>query len=495
MLLRDLLRSLPEMRMTEPADDVDIADIAYDSRLVQPGWLFVAVPKVGGDAWSGGYEHIGEALHRGAAAVVAQVQYDGASVPIAIVPDARGALADLAGEFFGHPSRRLHVFAVTGTDGKTTTTHLLEQILSAGGFSTGLIGTVEIAYGGNRTFNADRMTTPESLDLQRLLRAMAEAGVTHVALEASSHALVLNRLRGMRLAACAVTNITADHIEFHGTWDAYFGAKASLFSDVGRGSPAILNRDDPSFQGLARLATGRLISYGFEQSARVRAMNVAQANWSTRCTFVADDASCDVTVPLPGRFNVSNALGAAGLALAAGLPLEAIAGGISGARPPLGRMQRVVAGQDFDILVDYAHTPHAFRSVLSDLRSRAHAGSQVIAVFGAAGNRDRGKRPMLAQIAREYADFFIITNEDPFGERPDAIISEVASGVPSDEEGVRFVVEPDRHRAIEKAIRRARSGDVVAILGKGHEQSIVANGNKEAWNDSRVVRQILETAR
>jgi UDP-N-acetylmuramoyl-L-alanyl-D-glutamate--2,6-diaminopimelate ligase len=491
MRLVDLLLSIPQAQLVG-SGEVDVIDVAYDSRRVHPGTLFIAVPAVGGDAASGGYAFVAEAIRRGAVAILTQVPDPQSGVPAVLVPDARTALADVAATFFRHPSRELQVFAVTGTDGKTTTTYFLESVFRYVGLSTGLIGTVEIKVGNRRRFNADRMTTPESLDLQRILRTMADEGVTHVALEASSHALALQRLRGTAVAAAAVTNITADHIEFHGSPEAYFRAKSSLFTDVAAGRPAVLNADDAGFARLSRLATGSVISYGLG-SARVRATDLSPSRWSTHFTLELDRATRQVDLPLPGRFNVSNALAAAGLALAAGLPPDTIAGGISHADAPPGRMQRVATDRGVDVVVDYAHTPHAFRSVLSELRLRAQGGRRVIAVFGAAGGRDHDKRPLFAQIAREYADYFIVTNEDPCGEQPEAIIAEVAAGAPHGEEGTRFERESDRGRAIERAIGLARPGDVVVILGKGHEQSIVANARKESWNDVRAARAILES--
>lgn len=493
MLLRHLLRALPEAHLTG-AGDVEIVDIAYDSRRVLRGSLFVAVPTVGGDARSGGYLHVDEAVDRGAVAVVTQVPGVPARVPVATVANARIALSALASAFFEDPSSYLRVFAVTGTDGKTTTTYLLDGIFTSTGFTTGIIGTVATKIGDKRAFNAGRMTTPESLDLQRLLRSMVDAGVTHVAVEASSHALALGRLVSTRVVACAVTNITGDHVEFHGSWDAYVAAKASLISDIGRGVPSVLNMDDPSYDRLAALATGGIVSYGLDPRAKIRATRIQPGRWSTSFTLSIGGDRAPVTLPIPGSFNVSNAMAAAGLAHAAGIPPEAIARGLSTAQPPPGRMQRVAAGQDFDVLVDYAHTPNAFRSVLADLRLRSGNG-RVIAVFGAAGDRDRSKRPLFAKIARDYADYFIITNEDPFGEDAARIISEVASGADSTEEGLRFEREPDRRRAIERAIALARKGDTIVILGKGHEQSIVVNAEREIWNDGLVARELLEAAR
>jgi len=408
------------------------------------------------------------------------------------VPDARKALADVSAEFFRRPSERLRLYAVTGTDGKTTTTYLLEQVFAAAGYRTGLIGTIEIKIGEERCRNLDRMTTPESLDVQRLLRSMVDAGVSHVVMEASSHALALERLRGCEFTAAGLTNIASDHIEFHGSWEAYFQAKARLFTELARGRPAVLNWDDEHARQLASMLSGPLVSYGRSAEAQVRAVNIETGRDRSRCQVQAGDQRASLTVPLPGVFNVSNALAATGLALTEGLPLTVIADGLRRAQPPPGRMERVMAGQAFDIIVDYAHTAQAFRSVLGAVRERTPSPGRVIAVFGATGDRDRAKRPVLAQIAREYVDFFIITNEDPYREHPDAIIAEVASGVPCEEEGIRFRCEQDRERAIQEAVCRAGPGDTVIILGKGHEQSMVVNGRKEPWSDVAAARRALE---
>jgi UDP-N-acetylmuramoyl-L-alanyl-D-glutamate--2,6-diaminopimelate ligase len=488
MQLRRLLSAVPGASVRAD-EDVHISDITYDSRRVAPGSLFVAIPTVGGAPDSGGARFVAEAVSRGAAAVVTAVDLEPAAVPVIRVPDARAALADLAAEFFGHPSRRLQVFAVTGTDGKTTTTYLLDQILSAAGHKTGLIGTVEIKIGERREPNLDRMTTPESLDLQRLLAEMAEAGVTHVSLEASSHALALDRLRGCLLAACAVTNITGDHVEFHGSWDAYLAAKTRLFTDLERTGPAVLNRDDASFAHLAQVVSGPMLTYGVEWAADLSADVLSESEDGTRFEMRANGKRALVQLPLPGRFNVSNALAAAALGLSSGVELEVVAAALCEAKAPPGRLQRVDEGQPFHVLVDYAHTINAFRSVLAELRRQT--SGRLIAVFGAAGNRDRAKRPYLAQLALEYTDFFVITNEDPFGEDASAIIAQIASGVPAEEMGSRCERENDRGRAIARAIARAEPGDTVIILGKGHERSIVANGQKEPWNDVEAARKAL----
>jgi UDP-N-acetylmuramoyl-L-alanyl-D-glutamate--2,6-diaminopimelate ligase len=489
--LQRLLEAIPVTETNAPAD-LEIWDIAYDSRQVRPRTLFVAVPSVGGAPDSGGHHYLDRVASAGATVAVIQGGNPPATLPFVRTPDSRAALGDLAAQFFVHPSRQLHLFAVTGTDGKTTTTYLLEQLFAHAGLNTGLIGTVETKIGPERRANPDRMTTPESLDVQRTLREMLDAGVTHAAIEASSHALALDRLRGCRFSACAVTNITADHIEFHGSWEAYFQSKTRLFAELAAGRPAVLNRDDPSFDRLHQLVTGPLITYGLTPEADLRAIDLRPGATGTSCTIVYGNDARPALIPMPGAFNVSNALAAVGLALHADQPLGELARNLQRVHPPRGRLQRVDAGQPFDVFVDYAHTPHAFRSVLAAIRAERAAGRQLIAVFGAAGNRDRAKRPLIARIAREFVDYLYITNEDPFNEDPATIIDEIAAGLPPADEGPRYRREPDRGRAIACAIARARPGDAVLILGKGHEESIAVGQRKEPWNDVAAARRAIE---
>jgi UDP-N-acetylmuramoyl-L-alanyl-D-glutamate--2,6-diaminopimelate ligase len=489
VLLRRLLNALPEARTAGPVD-IDIRSIAHDSRAVDAGTLFVAMPPVGGPRNQGIQDHVSDAIHRGASAIVTGIPVETGGVTTVSVSDPRAALADLAAQFYGHPSRKLHLYAVTGTDGKTTTSFLLEQILAAAGHVTGLLGTVETKIGEQRERNLDRMTTPEALEVQRLLRQMVDAGVTHAVMEASSHALALDRLRACTFAACALTNITADHVEFHGSWEAYFAAKAKLFSELAPQSPAILNHDDAHIERWLTVPSGPIVTYGLGEPSDIRAVEIDAMPAATAFTIETSGQRVRTRIALPGIFNVSNALAATGLALAAGITLPAIASGLEAASAPPGRMERVDLGQNFAVIVDYAHTEHAFRSVLSTLRER-DPGGRLIAVFGATGNRDRGKRPNLGRIARDYTDYFIITNEDPYGEQPDAIITEVASGLPREEEGTRYVREADRGDAIRQAVEAAGPGDTVIILGKGHEQSIVVEGRKVPWSDVAAVRQAI----
>jgi UDP-N-acetylmuramoyl-L-alanyl-D-glutamate--2,6-diaminopimelate ligase len=491
MLLSALLQALPEARMH--GEDVEIDDITYDSRLVHPGALFLAVPTVNGPDDSGGFLVVADAVSSGAVAVVAQrpLRIDG--ITTVIVPDARRAMADIAAQFFGNPGRELAVFGVTGTDGKTTTTYLLNSILTRAGAVTGLIGTVETRIAGQRLDNIDRMTTPEAPDIQRLLRRMVDAGVTHVSLEASSHALALDRLRGVPFAATALTNITGDHVEFHGSFDAYVAAKLRLFSELASTCPAVVNRDDPHFGLIASRHPGPVLSYGFTPQASYR-IHLRTSDWDgSTFDLVSNDQHLALSLPLPGRFNVSNATAASLLATTAGVDWHTVARGLATAEQPPGRLQQLTDGAPFRIVIDYAHTPNAFRSLLTELRERTPG--RLIAVFGATGNRDRAKRPILGATAGELADFFIITNEDPFSEDPDQIINEVASGAPLGVEGAQFVRIHDRGDAIQCAIDRAMPGDTVVITGKGHEHTIVSGGRKQPWNDADAVRAIMANRR
>jgi UDP-N-acetylmuramoyl-L-alanyl-D-glutamate--2,6-diaminopimelate ligase len=315
---------------------------------------------------------------------------------------------------------------------------------------------------------------------------MADAGVTHVPLEASSHALALQRLRSCRFEAVGLTNITGDHVEFHGSWDAYIAAKLTLFTDVARGRPAVLNGEDGSYDRFVEAVQGPVLSYStVATDADIRASHISSRSDGNDFVLTWGGRSVPVSLPLPGRFNVSNALLATGLALAANIPLETIARALSQASPPPGRQERVNTGRAFDVLIDYAHTPHAFRSILS--AARGFTPGRLIAVFGAAGNRDRAKRPALARIAAQYADLVYVTNEDPFGEDPESIIDEILSGAPRQEIGKLFIREPDRGAAIRAAVSQGREGDTIVILGKGHERNIVVNGHMEAWSDAEAV--------
>lgn len=469
--------------------DPEIVDVTHDSRQVRSGWLFVAVHGETQD----GHDFVPSAMERGAAAIVAEHPVS-ATATVVVVPNSRLALADLAAAVHEFPSRRLPVLGVTGTDGKTTTCYLLASILVTAGYRVGLSTTVETRVGGRSEFNPNRMTTPDAATVQRLLAMMVAAGDDYAVLESSSHALAQDRLRGVEYRGAALTNIARDHLDYHGSREAYVAAKARLFAMV-KPTPEphiALNRDDASFDEILPKVELPFLSYGTHQDADVRAEDVACGRHGSEFTLRAPMGFERVALPLPGAFNVHNAVAAASLALAEGLHLDVVARGLEDAELPPGRLQRVDAGQDFTVYVDYAHTEQAFERVLTLLRDMAHgAGSRLIAVFGAAGSRDRAKRPRFGQIAGNLADCFVITNEDPFGEPAEDIALEIAQGAPAGTRGSQWTLEIDRRRAIEHALLRARRGDIVVITGKGHERSIMTGNVAQPWSDVDVARDIL----
>ncbi|MEX2645715.1 MAG: UDP-N-acetylmuramoyl-L-alanyl-D-glutamate--2,6-diaminopimelate ligase [Gaiellaceae bacterium] len=454
----DLERVIAALAHTEVANraPVEVRDLAYDARAVVPGTLFFCVPGSRAD----GHEFAGVAVERGAVALVVEHPVD-APVPQLVVPSARAAMAVVADEFFGHPSEELEVAGVTGTNGKTTTAHLLHAILSAAGRRPGLLGTVEARVGG-RPRVLER-TTPEAIDLQRLFREMLDAGDRSCAMEASSHASELHRLDRVRFRVLVFTNLSQDHLDFHGTMERYFAAKRRLFDGV----PAVVNADDPWGRRLLDELGGEGLTFGFSEDAEV-----------------GPGALAGVELRLRGRFNVLNALGAAAAAQVLGIDPDAVRAGIEAVEGVPGRFEEVSEGQPFTVLVDYAHTPDSLETVLREARGLAEG--RVLCVFGAGGDRDREKRPLMGRVAGELADLAVVTSDNPRSEDPDAIIAEILAGAARE-----LVVEPDRRAAIEAAVEAARPGDVVVVAGKGHEQGQEAGGIVLPFDDREVAREAL----
>jgi UDP-N-acetylmuramoyl-L-alanyl-D-glutamate--2,6-diaminopimelate ligase len=452
---------------------VGIRELAYDARALGPDALFFCVPGSRAD----GHEFARDAVDRGAVALVVERPLD-VPVPQLVVADARAAMAVAAAEFFGHPSRELLVAGVTGTNGKTTTSFLLYSILEAAGLRPGLLGNVERRVGGERRPAA--LNTPEAIDLQRTLREMLDAGNRSVAMEASSHGSELRRLDGVRFASLAFTNLSQDHLDLHGTMERYFAAKRRLFVEGDR-PPAAVNVGDDYGRRLAdELRGGELLTFGLADDADVRAERLEVGADGSR--FRA--AGIDLRVRLRGRFNVENVLGAVASARLLGIGDEAIAAGVEALEGVPGRFEPVDEGQPFVVLVDYSHKPGALAGILRE--ARALARERVICVFGAGGDRDRGKRPEMGRIASEGADVVIVTSDNPRGEDPDAIIAEILAGVTRDVD-----VLPDRREAIERALDQARPGDVVVIAGKGDEQGQEIAGRVLPFDDRDVARETL----
>jgi UDP-N-acetylmuramoyl-L-alanyl-D-glutamate--2,6-diaminopimelate ligase len=473
--LERVIAALAPAAVANPAR-VEIRELAYDSRAVVPGTLFFCVRGERAD----GHVFAGEAIERGAVALVVEQELDH-PVPQLVVTDARAVMARAAVEFYGHPSHELTVAGVTGTNGKTTTCFLVFAILAAAGRRPGLVGTIETRVGGER--RPALRTTPEAIDVQRTLREMLDAGDRSCAMEATSHGAQLGRLAGVRFSALAFTNLSRDHLDFHGTLEQYFDAKRSLFVNE-HPPPAALNAGDPHGRRLAvelrALGHERVITFGFDAEADVRADELELTRDGAQLTA----AGIPLRTRLLGRFNVENVLAAVAVARLLELPDEAIAHGIQSVRGVPGRFEAVEEGQPFSVLVDYSHTPDSLETALRTARELTTG--RVICVFGAGGDRDHGKRPMMGAVAAAGADIVIVTSDNPRNEDPQEIVDEITRGLDTDVE-----VELDRARAIERAIEAARPGDLVLLAGKGHEQGQESAGTIEPFDDREVARQAL----
>ena len=483
--------------------DLEIGSLAYRSQEVQPGALFFALKGFSAD----GHDFIGQAIDRGAVAVLCERVVPGSEALAIPVADMRRAMAAAATEFYGHPSRRMTVVGITGTNGKTTTSYLIESILTAAGYSTGVIGTVNYRYAG-RTFD-NPVTTPESLDLQRILADMAAAGVTHVVMEISSHALALNRVHGCHIAVAVFTNLSQDHLDFHHDMARYWASKRTLFTRLldasERRAPvrAVINIDDPRGRELAADFGLPMLTTGQAEAAAVR---------STAPRFDRDGINALVETPqgglalhasLVGRHNHENLLNAVGVGLALEIPPALIARGAAALENVPGRLERVTGpGVAPFVYVDYAHTPDALENALQALRQLT--AQRLICVFGCGGDRDRAKRPLMGAIAGRLSDLVVITSDNPRTEAPGQIITAIVEGIrtvcprqysaaeaANRSGGQGYVVEADRRRAIILGVRAARTGDTVLIAGKGHEPYQLIGREKFPFDDRQVAREAL----
>ena len=462
------------------AGESEITGLAYDTRTVEPGTLFFCVPGFTRD----GHEFAPDAIARGAAALVVERPLN-LSVPEVRVPSVRAAMAPAAAAFYADPTAELETLGVTGTNGKTTTAFLVGALLEAHGRQTGLLGTVKSVIGGAE--RAVERTTPEAIDLQRTFREMLDAGDVACAMEVSSHALELHRADAIHFAAAIFTNLTQDHLDFHQTMERYYGAKRRLF-EPGRARHCVVNVDDPYGARLAAELPGAA-TYAVDREATYRATDLHTDLNGSRFTVHGPDGAVALNSPLPGRFNVYNVLAALAAVRALGVPLDVAARALETAGHVPGRFQPVDAGQDFAVLVDYAHTPDSLENVLRAARGLTDGRLHV--VFGCGGDRDRGKRPMMGEIAKRLADRVIVTSDNPRSEDPDAIIDEILAG-----SGTEVEHDVDRRNAIAAAIASAGAGDVVVIAGKGHEQGQeFEGGRKLPFDDVTVARDALEALR
>jgi UDP-N-acetylmuramoyl-L-alanyl-D-glutamate--2,6-diaminopimelate ligase len=495
-LLQTLIAKLEPLAIVGDGK-AEIAGIAHDSRKVKKGYLFVAISGFKTD----GHRFVEDALSRGAVGVVAEKDI---SLPpgttLVRVSNSRSALAMLASEFYDNPTSRLRLIGVTGTKGKTTTTYFIESILYESGYKVGLIGTISYRSNGvpleapsaPPALSSTHNTTPESLDLQRMVADMVEAGCTYVAMEVSSHALKLSRVDGCQFDVGVFTNLTQEHFELHGSWDDYLDSKIKLFRSLG--SPkkgpkaAIVNVDDPHSGWVMAASSVPVTTYALNNKADITASDINLGLRGTSFRAITPSGDFRVNLKLPGLHNVYNALAAIGVSISEGLSTEAISRGLTRLERVPGRFEFIECGQDFSVVVDFAHAPDALEKALG--LAKSFAGRRLITVFGCGGERDRIKRPMMGEVVARYSDYFIITSDNPQSEDP----FEIAVAA---EEGVKKVghrnyeIIIDRKKAIEKALRSARRGDIVVLAGKGHETYQMLKDEVVPFNDGEVARSVL----
>ncbi len=480
MTLQSLVAVLRQydLLVSAPTDDVAVHGVAVDSRRVTSGTLFVA--ERGSE--SDGHAYLAAAIAAGAVAVVVE-QSAGSAVPEIVVTDGRAAARRLAEAWYQHPADALRIVAVTGTNGKTTTTALVRHLLNAEG-TAGSIGTLGAFDGQGRavTSTAGTLTTPGSVDMQATLRAMVDAGVRHVAMEASSHALDQGRLDAITYAGAIFTNLTREHLDYHHTMEAYLAAKLRLAALVAPDGTLAINADDPAWASLQH--DPRAIRWGYAADADLRIEELVTLTAGSRFTLTGRFGTADVAIPLPGEFNVANAVGAAAVMLGLGMPMAAVVARLAESPQIPGRMERIVDAP-FHVIRDYAHTPDAYERVLATIRPLTPG--RIIVVFGCGGDRDGGKRPIMGEIAARLADHVILTSDNPRTEDPDRIIDDIAAGMPLGS----YERELDRYVAIAMATGQARAGDVVLLLGKGHETYQVIGHEKEPFDERAIVLGLL----
>jgi len=482
MKLDELARGVPGA-VLEGNGDAEVGGIAYDSRSVKPGDLFVAVKGINSD----GHSFLAGAVAAGAAAVAVDRPVEvRPGTPVLRLPSTRTGLAELAAEFYGRPSRHLYVAGITGTDGKTTVTHMTEHVLMAAGIVAGAMSTVAFSVGGAETDNTSGQTTTEAPQVQEWLRRMADAGVRCAVIEATSHALVQDRVGACDFDVAAFTNVGHDHMDYHATWEDYLEAKARLIelaaggADKGIEKTAVLNRDDPSYERLSRRSISRRWSYGMTTAADLHPLDLSMTASGSRFRLKTPLGETEVSLAVPARFNVYNALCAAGVCLAVGVPIEEVGPGLAGFDGVRGRLERVDLGQDFSVFIDFAHSAGALASALAELRPFTRG--RLIAVFGSTARSDHD-RPGMGKAAADLSDFFIITTDDPLREDPAEIARDVQSGVIGKAPGMDYEIVLDRRAAIKRAIEVARPGDSVLLAGKGHERTMQMAAGAEPWDE------------
>lgn len=495
-VLSELINDLPvRWETADLIPEITIPAVCYDSRRLKKGDLFVAVS--GGSL--DGHEFISSAIQKGASAIVGTRQLSGLPVPYIRVSDSREALSYLAAAFYGHPARKMTVVGVTGTDGKTTTANLIFEILKTAGIRAGLISTVNAVIGDDVLDTGFHVTTPEATDVQAYLAKMVEAGLTTVVLETTSHGLAQHRVTGCEYDIAVVTNITHEHLDYHGTYEEYRAAKGRMFTSLAEtaeksfGNPrlAVLNRDDLSYGYLDELVKVNRVSYGVHSAAEVTAHEITSSPAGVDFSIISQGFSSRAHCNLPGIFNVSNCLAAFAAARGLGIDPHKAVNGLANFKGVPGRMEAIEMGQSFTAIVDFAHTPNALKVAIETAREMTD--KRVIAVFGSAGLRDRQKRRLMAEVSARLADITVLTAEDPRTESLDGILSEMAEAAVESGgvEGVTFYRVADRGDAIRLGVKLAQPGDLVMACGKGHEQSMCFGTIEYPWDDRSAMRAAL----
>lgn len=485
MKLVDLLVSLPLHDVKETIDHINIRSLQVDSRSVKQGDLFICIKGFTVD----GHDFATQAEKNGAVAVVAERDLQ-LSVPTIIVPNTTRALAKLATKFFNDPTEQLQLIGVTGTNGKTTITYILEAIYQAYNKKTGVIGTIQMKI-GDKSISIEN-TTPDAFQLQRSFYNMVEQKVEVAMMEVSSHALDLGRVAGCNFDIAIYTNLSQDHLDYHKNMADYLRAKTLLFSQLGNSYAqnnekfAIINDDDPYRDAFIKSTTQNIITYGLTQRANIYATNIDLQPTQTSFTLHTPTAKVSITSELIGKFNVYNMLAAASAAYVKGIPLKTIKHALESISGVSGRFERVDIGQDYTVIVDYAHTPDSLENVLQTIEQFAQGNIYV--VVGTGGDRDRTKRPLMADVAMKYSNYTFFTSDNPRTEKPEAIIDDMVSHL-NDE---RFTVIVDRKKAIEEAIHRAKTNDIVLIAGKGHETGQEINGKIYPFDDREVAKEAIK---
>jgi len=483
MILSELLKNVPVVSI-DGDPEIEVRGLAYSSSDVGPGFLFAA--------WKGalrdGLEFAGEAVNRGAAAVISdRPRPEGLAVVWVRVFDPREALALAAAEFYGRPADKLKIVGLTGTKGKTTISYILESILRRAGFVAGVIGT--ISYRGPGFEIKAARTTPESVDLQRILKDMADRGVTHCVMEVSSHSLELKRTVGVGFDVAVFTNLSGEHLDFHQTMEDYFLAKKKIFFLNGKKKrTAVVNQDDPWGQRLIAELPMNTVTFGFEPAALVRAERAKFSGAGVEALVKFPGGQISLTAPLAGRYNLSNLLAAFAAAMALGVPVPVIKEGIAGLGQVPGRFEKVENDRGFIVIVDYAHTDAALQSLLETVRDLKPG--RILLVFGAGGDRDKAKRPRMGEVAAKLADWTFLTTDNPRSEDPARILADIEMGFAAAGSG-KYEIVPDRREAIARALAAAQKGDFVVLAGKGHETTQTTGTTTVPFSDADVAREIL----